>query len=196
MPITSDMSPIDRSSVKFNNTGILSKQSFYTSYLRALLCCFIAGYYAILQVIRHKKKSRLKNGNEKISEQRKIIFYRLAVFAAFFLVTIFIIILFDSEELFIYTFLGLLFCIPSFLPFYLYYGLSKVYSFTFGLKILGSCLAFFLIGVIVSNLLGIKISPVLAGSLAGALPLAKKYTKKIEEAGEPFFKDFKFKKQQ
>lgn len=196
MPITSDMSPVDLNIVKFNNTGILSKQVFYTFYLWVPLCCFIGGYYAILQVIRHKKKSRLKNGNEKISEQRKIIFYRLAVFAAFFLVTIPIIILFDNKELFSCAVFGLIFGSLSFLPFYLYYGLSKVYSFTFGLKIFGSCLVIILILVIVSNLLGIKISPILAGASTGALPLSKAYIKKINEAGEPFFKDFKFKKQQ
>lgn len=187
MPITYDMSPVDLNIVKFNNTGILSKQVFYTFYLWVPLCCFIGGYYAILQVIRHKKKSRLKNGNEKISEQRKIIFYRLAVFAAFFLVTIPIIILFDNKELFFCTMLGLIFGSASFLPFYLYYGLSKVYSFTFGLKIFGSCLVIFLIAVIISNLLGIKFPPVLVGSLAGALPFAKAYSKKIEEVSEPFF---------
>lgn len=190
-PITSDMSPVSQSIAKHNNTGILSKQSFYTSYFRVTLCWFIVGYYAILQVIRHKKESRIKNGDEKIAEQRKIIFYRLLVIMAFSLFIIFIIILFGNDKLFAFSLIGWLFSIVSFMPLYLYYGLSKVYSFSFALKVFGFLLVFFLIGGVL-----LKIHPILAGFLASGLPICGIYTNKISMASEPFFKNFEFKKQQ
>lgn len=190
-PITSDMSPVSRSIAKHNNTGILSKQSFYTSYFRVTLCWFIVGYYAILQVIRHKKKSRIKNDNEKIAEQRKIICYRLLVIMAFSLFIIFIIILFGNDKLFAFSLIGWIFSLVSFMPLYLYYGLSKVYSFTFALKVFGFLLLFFLIGGVL-----FRIQPVLAGILASALPICGIYTNKINVMSETFFKNLKFKKQQ